>query len=156
MFAEEYDSDTEGVTGVTVKSNTKVVAPGTKGTLASFSVTGNPEVSFRVSYTATVADNGKWKYKASETSEPVDYMPLQFKVNGTACTYANLANKIKTYYKEYSVGDTIGSNDYLTIEWEWPIGTEAVDPKDTYLGNLTGDNAPTVTITINAIATKID
>ena len=59
-FAEEYATDDGTVVGTIAKSvvssqnKVKVVAPGTKGDMASMTLSGSPEVAVKVTYKATV------------------------------------------------------------------------------------------------------
>ena len=148
------NTGTTETTGISVKAAVEAVAPGTKGTLAKFSMRGTPEVSFEVTYSATVTATG-WK-----DANNSDYCPLVFKITGSDTEYtvdtiataiASTANK-----QVFKVGDTV--NEVTTtfeVTWEWPFSTSSEnDIKDTYLGDHATDSK--VEITLNATATQID
>ena len=80
MFAKEYATDDESVSGTIAKSvvssdTSKLVAPGTKGNMVSMTLTGTPEVAVRVQYTATLTLNDNWK-----DADGKFYCPLHFKI----------------------------------------------------------------------------
>ena len=80
MFAREYATDDRSAGTITksVISTDKVVAPGTKGNMASMTLTGTPEVAVRVSYAVN-----KFELKGWTTDGTTEYCPLVFTV-GTA------------------------------------------------------------------------
>jgi len=85
MFSKSYE---EG--NVTVLSDEKVVAPGTKNeNAAKFEITGEPEVDVSIKYTATLDLGDKWEVDADgDPSTPAteEYCPIVFTINGE--TYA--------------------------------------------------------------------
>lgn len=185
-FADAYEAGTTTAiarpdapsASVTVRSETKgdkVVAPGTEGSLASFTITGTPEVSVDVTYTATLTLTG-WTINTSE-----DYCPLVITVagteyyvgktyddNGTSKTIANstqLATAVNTaiagYRKSYAAGtvlDDQNTADALSVSWKWNYEDDVVscqeNAKDTALGNLA--TAPTISLAVTATATQIN
>ncbi len=176
MFAESYDKDAAEAS-LTVKSETKVVAPGTKGELANATITGTPEVKVKVSYEADLALTG-WKVDSAE------YCPLVIKVgdnyygiNGmkynNGSEVATLSNEIttitaletavegaiKAYTKEYATNTDlsgIGTEGYVSVSWQWAFDND--DAKDTALGNLSADanNDPKVKLEIITTVTQVD
>lgn len=147
-----------------------VVAPGTKGTLAAFAVTGQPEVDVKVTYVATI-ELANWN-TGSE-----DYFPIIFTVKditGNTETYglsyttatkksdtiANLIIAVEeaieantTYYETLTNLSTI--NDDIVVSWEWPFSTSAAnDVKDTALGDL--GTAPTISIDVDLTIEQVD
>ena len=140
-----------------------VVAPGTEGTMASFVVSGQPEVDVKVTYDATLTLTG-WTLAGSS-----EYCPLVFTVgtatygtNDTAATnkYPTIAElitavegAIEANTKQYKALDNMTQiNDDITVSWEWPF--EGDDAKDTELGNLA--IAPTVQLDVTCTITQID
>lgn len=166
-FAKEYvkDDSTEGITANSVISTDKVVAPGTKGNMASMTLAGTPEVAVRVTYNADLALSTNWTVEGGAV-----YCPIIIKVNGEAINgaeYETLAAfeaaveaEIKGYTKEYKAGTDLASvkDDSLKVSWEWPFSTgDANDAKDTFLGNqAAADNAATITLTVDTTVTQID
>ncbi len=172
MFSYEYaKADSEYTLGaVTVAAGTNVVAPGTKGTMSQFTVTGTPEVAVRVSYENVVVDLGdNWAINTEF------YCPLKVTVNGITLyglNYASadefetaIANTIKTAKKDYQPGTNLSAvNADLAISWEWSFedgvtythGTQT-DEKDTYLGDRAAeDAAATIKIEVTCTITQID
>ena len=161
-FAKNYKAVADGNTaaaddatsGITVKSSTadKVVAPGTKGSLAAFTVSGTPEVSAEITYNATVTFTG-WTAATC---------PITFKVNNETVTPAQLENKIKAASATFDVASTSSFGEVmaagLSVDWEWPYSVNSEgDIADTSWGNLAATGtAPTVTITITATITQVD
>lgn len=153
-YLKDTNTGTDETSGISVKAAVEAVAPGTKGTLAKFIMHGTPEVSFEVTYSATVTAIG-WK-----DAENNAYCPLVFKIKGsdTAYTVDTIAAAIaSTANKQvFNVGDTVdGTTTTFEVTWEWPFSTTSDnDIKDTYLGDHATDNK--VEITLNATATQID
>lgn len=158
-FAKSYEKDDQATAiANTVVSTENVVAPGTKGTMASMKLTGKPEVAVKVSYEGTFALNDKW------TVENKFYCPLTINVAGTeykGTTYESaeafataVNNAIKGYSKEYAAGTDLSTvaGDSLAITWKWDYAGD--DTKDTALGNA--DEAGTVTLAVKTTVTQID
>ena len=73
MFAANY-----GDSVIAANNTDKLVAPGTNEQWTPFSVSGQPEVDFTLTFEATVALTGDW-----ENLEGGFYCPITVKVNGT-------------------------------------------------------------------------
>ena len=184
VFAEEYKDPTD--TTVTVKSvgamtvggkdYKNLVAPGTKGDLAKAVLSGTPEVSVRVDYTAEVSLGDNWVYKSAPDAAGQFYCPLTIKINNTAIdgvTYSNkqalesaIAETINGYSKTYAPNTNLGNqgDDALKISWTWAFETgegadaiKANDVKDTYLGDqAVAGNPGTITVGLTTTVTQID
>ena len=176
-FAKEYDSNTEGVTAKTVISldDKKVVAPGTKGTLLTYKITGKPEVVVNIKATADL------KLQNWTTNENSTYCPIIFKIKrgtGNEVTYklgsskdesnhiydttAGLETAIESAITEMSENNTNANTDLadsITVTWEWPfadttVGAYQTDVKDTALGDLT--TAPTISMESSVTIEQVD
>ena len=147
-FAVNYleanaNTPTTATDGISVKSsNTEdVLAPGTKGTLATYEITGTPEVDVKI-VTDQALTLTNW------TVDGADYCPLVFTV-GTkeikmddsnittvaalkAAVEAEVAALATEEGKVIKAGTDLSTNQ-LTIGWEWPISVN--DAKDTKLGD---------------------
>lgn len=150
----------------------KVLAPGTKGSLPTISVSGEPEVACRVVISTSGSAPG-WKVPDPNNSEQkIDYEPVEWtlKVGSTTPvdggTFSNLTTALSKILeggatKDYAPGtdlsDEIGD---IEISWEWPfddITNPGVnDANDTYLGNLTGNDVPKITLEFGITITQID
>ena len=170
-FKTEYakDDTTFELAANTVVSTDKVVAPGTKGTLATIALTGTPEVAVRISFDLTAVKSDNWT-----VAEEEDYFPLVFKVNGTEVAFEDLADAVAELTFDVEAGTDLstvlttgeGNNAKPVIEitWEWPFEVgetadeiAATDAKDTWLGNqAAAGNPATVTVTLTATVTQID
>lgn len=155
-FEDEY--------GATVKADTadeKIVAPGTDGEFGKFVINGQPEVSTRVTYDASVTLTG-W------TVGTDFYCPIWIYVNGvkvdtSACTTAAqyseaVSAAVKAVSATFDPNTAINTNA-LTVEWYWPFSTgDANDAKDTILGNqnATDKNTNKISVTINVTITQVD
>ncbi len=167
-FKTEYakDDTSFSIAANTVVSTDKVVAPGTKGTMASMTLSGTPEVAARVSYEGHFDVSDNW------TVDGAFYCPLVIKVGetaiyGSACTSAaefeNAVNAaINGTSKDYAAGTDLSADtikgDSLEVSWEWPFTTgDENDQKDTALGNqAVVNNAATVTLDVKTTVTQID
>lgn len=159
MFKETYtkhstvvdESGNGGADAISVKADVDVVAPGTDGSLADFTIAGAPEVDVLVSYAATLTLED-WEVGGT-------YCPIVFSINGatygttnTAATnkVANVAeletaveSAIEDYSKYYDAGENLATKyatDKLVVEWEWAFNdvaevTNPVNVNDTALGN---------------------
>ena len=77
LFRNTYTNNGNTVVG---ESGAKVIAPGTKGNLADFTITaGKPEVASEVTLGATLTFEGNWKDGTS--SDGSEYCPLIFTVD---------------------------------------------------------------------------
>ena len=181
MFAKEYVTDDATVVGTIAKSvissnDDNLVAPGTKGDMASMTLTGTPEVAVKVTYDAA----GKVSLTNWALEDGTFYCPLVFKIKnatGTTTIFGTeynaattlesaIVNAINGYSKEYAPNTNLAENgvESLAVSWEWPFetGDDAAaraenNIKDTYLGNqAAAGNAATVSIEIATTVTQID
>jgi len=179
MFSKNYN-DFAGGNGIAAtaqgsvdsSNEENILAPGTKGTMTSMTLTGTPEVKVQVTYGGTVTLNGKWLAKQSADAAESYYCPLKVTV-GTDTLYgldysseadfkAAIEGKIAAYNKIYDALTDLSEkgDDALAISWEWAFegskGTvvDCNDYADTYLGNATekGD----ITIEVTTIVTQVD
>lgn len=164
-FAKSYDKGVETQTVISSNEN-NVVAPGTKGNMASMTLTGTPEVAVRVSYDVTEFELTNW------TTDGTDqYCPIIINVNGTKynCLDATdidnfeetVIGAIEQYSKDYAAGKNLAEveNESLAISWEWPFESEdnINDEKDTALGDrAAAGNAATIKLTVKTTVTQID
>ena len=162
LFKGQYQvKDNPRVTnGLAVEAVQDVVAPGTSGNLADFTVSGQPEVAVEVTYSAVLTLSG-WDVNGAEEGE---YCPIIFTINGvdvTGATMAQLKEKVEaaiakasaTYEANKSISDT------LDVSWRWEFEADTLadyqtNEKDTALGNL--DTAPTIKLVFNCIVTQIE
>lgn len=164
-FKETYEK-TDGsftLAANTVVSTEDVVAPGTSGSMAAFTITGTPEVAVNVKFAGTLELGDKWK-----DADDNYYCPIEIKVGDTTFKgrdYASadefetaVKDKIATYTKDYEANkdlSTIGV-DAPAISWTWAFeGND--DVKDTYLGDqAAAGNAATITLDVTVTVTQID
>lgn len=160
-FATAYASDTDGIAYNTVEAAEDVLAPGTKGTMATIQLSGTPEVAVKVSYEADVTLTG-W-----EVTGVSAYCPIIIKVNNTpyqitmGTSAIELENAVEaainSYTQNYAANQNlrdVGSN-MLTVSWEWPISVN--DGADTALGNqAAAGNAATIAIKITCTVEQVD
>lgn len=166
--ATDYTENEEGL-DITVQADaadTNVVAPGTKGSLAGFTVTGTPEVDVAVTYTATLTLD-KWEVAGNE------YCPIIITVNNEDYYVgkegiADVAG-LKTAVEEAIVAeaanydtntDLTAVDDDLNVSWRWefehgtvPAQTDALDTK---LGDqAAAGNAATIQLAVGMTVTQI-
>ena len=153
-FVKEYAAnDALYTAGNTVVSDVDVVAPGTKGTLATVNVSGTPEVAVNVKYEADLILTN-WEIGSDE------YCPLVFKVNGTEYkfvdTVANLESAVEAVLNaDYNVTPNTNLANTTVVEWEWAFVGD--DVKDTALGDqAAAGNPATIKFTISCTITQID
>lgn len=167
-FATSYAAADTTATSIatTVEATEKVVAPGTKGNMASMVLSGKPEVAVKVSYEGAFDISSNW------TVDGVFYCPLVITVGETEINGANFSKEtdfetavngaFKNYWKEYEPGTDLSEeavkNNSLGVSWEWPFSiSDENDKKDTWLGNqAAADNAATVTLTVKTTVEQID
>ena len=164
-FKETYAKDNISFTLAenTVVSTEDVVAPGTSGDMAAFTITGQPEVAVNVKFEGTLELGGNWKDAGGNY-----YCPIEITVGSTifkgkdyasADLFESAVNaKIATYTKDYEANTdlrTIGG-DALAISWKWAFeGND--DVKDTYLGDQAASgNAATISLDVTVTVTQID
>lgn len=164
-FKETYakNDDSFTVAANTVVSTEDVVAPGTSGSMAAFTISGTPEVAVKVEFTGTLELGDKWV-----DSEHAYYCPIEITVGdttfkGTAYTSADdfeaaVNAKIATYTKDYAAGTDLStiSSDAPSISWKWAFGGND-DVKDTYLGDqAAARNAVAISLAVTVTVTQID
>ncbi|MGN0551598.1 MAG: hypothetical protein ACI4I4_07135 [Acutalibacteraceae bacterium] len=164
-FKETYAKDDEGFTlaANTVVSTKDVVAPGTSGSMAAFTLAGTPEVAVRVTFDGTLELGDKWV-----DSDSAYYCPIEVTVGSTTFKGTDYASadlfeaavndEIAGYSNDYAANtdlSTIGA-DAPAISWEWAFeGND--DAKDTYLGDqAAADNAAEISLDVTATVTQID
>lgn len=164
-FKETYAKDNTSfdLAANTVVSTEDVVAPGTFGSMAAFSITGTPEVAVRVTFAGTLELGDKWVDSASAYYCPIEITVGDTTFKGTAYTSADefeaaVNAKIATYTKDYVAGTDlsgIGANA-PAISWKWAFeGND--DAKDTYLGDqAAAGNAAKISLSVTATVTQID
>ena len=169
-FAKSYDKGVETQTVISSNEN-NVVAPGTKGNMASMTLTGTPEVAVRVSYDVTELTATGWSVEGNE------YFPISFTIkegkNDTTPDVLTINSGetindfltrvegvIENYSKDYAAGENLAGvgDDSLAISWAWSFSTsEANDVKDTALGDAAAaGNAATINLTVKTTVTQID
>lgn len=173
MFSNSYlntkatytdDETTAAITVQAENEGTKVIAPGTKGALASFKITGKPEVDTQVTYTPSLYLTG-WNVDGKE------YCPIvftvgneTFKIGDTGIdTVAQLITKVQEAIvaknaKYHTNQDLSVVNDDLYVAWEWPFETSADNNiKDTALGNAAADeNAAKIALSVTVTISQVD
>ena len=163
-FLKEYAANEDhGTITNTVVATEKVLAPGTKGTLATVKINGTPEVAVEVAVDLNITLSN-WSVDVTDdgNDNPVFYCPLVFavgndKVNGATCTSEDdLKTKIEALVDaatKYAVGANFDKD--ITLTWEWAF--EGDNVKDTALGNAASySDAPLIAATITASVTQID
>ena len=162
LFKDVYASDSSFV-GNTVVSTADVVAPGTRGDMAAFSITGTPEVAVNVAFTGTLELGNNWVDSTSAYYCPIEITVGDTTFKGTDYASADafeteVNNKIATFTKDYEAGTNLGtiSSDAPAISWKWAFeGNDNV--KDTYLGDQAAKgNAATISLQVTVTVTQID
>ena len=158
-FAEKYNNtaDAAGTKVVSSVSGENVLAPGTNGTLATYAITGTPEVAVNVTKTAALTLTG-WDYDPDADGEQF-YCPIVFKVGGTTIdgtTYdsaAELEAAVEAIFNEnVDKNANVNLAENATMTWEWAFDGD--DVKDTALGNLA--TAPTIEFSLEITVTQVD
>jgi len=168
------------VTSVVSGNGDNVIAPGTKGSLASMTLEGTPEVDVEVTYQATLTINNAEWFVA-----PYEYFPLlitvgakTFGINGlheaakitSGCECTDISDLITKVEAEiegtsatYDAGTVLDDKDAdsVDVSWEWLYETgadaaakEANNEKDTELAKP--GNLPEITLSITTTVTQID
>lgn len=169
-FAKKYaaDDNSDNI-GISVKSDTPVVAPGTSGTFKGVTITGTPEVAVKVETVATVDLTGDWI-----GADGSYYCPLVFDINGVkvsgldASSTAEFAAELKAKIESAAngvvpAGEDLAASDKVPvllkggnkISWEWAF--EGNDTNDTALGNAAANgDAPNISLKLETTVTQID
>ena len=165
-FLLTYDTDDDSCSSTIEKSVTTssagddpIIAPGTKGTLGTVTITGSPEVAVNVKKDATLELTG-WKVGSDE------YCPIIFTVGTTEykigdtgiATIADLIAKVEAAVEcdnNYAPNTELANTDDVTVKWAWPFYVSADnDVKDTALGDA--DTAATISFSCTTTVTQID
>lgn len=169
----------EQVDTITVQANVAgadVVAPGTSGTITAFDINGTPEVDVEVTYTP-VLTLANWSIVVDGNEE--EYCPIIITVNGTDY-YIGMSAEVDSIDKlveavnkaivakgavYHTNTDLSAVEDDLLVSWRWEFDNTAAnwkaadgqtDAKDTLLGNLTGDDVPTIKIEITCTIDQVN
>lgn len=156
VFDTEYNKQDEGYTGTlsveSSSSDKKVVAPGTSGSAAQFSISGTPEVAVRLSFALTEFNEVKLTAGTYTNTDGAtvtlgsDYNPIKWtlKENGTNVTgavdltLADMATFLSGYTLDYAPNTDLSTTvPTYTLSWAWAfnVSTDA-DKADSILGDL--------------------
>ena len=149
LFDNTYSSKKGEGEVITVKSEDKVVAPGTtKSIKIDTRITGKPEVAFEVSNVADVELGENWV-----DADGNYYCPLYFSVNGQELNGMQFINadefekwieeEVARVVAQYGPGTdlsetvSLDKSMDLTISWRWAFDNDTYsnDIDDTFLGN---------------------
>lgn len=172
------DDTASNIKGNTVISldGDKVVAPGTKGTFAGITITGQPEVAVEIKTTADVNLSG-WNVGPDGEF----YCPLKFTIGGQTINGLDYSKStsggensfqaaIKKAIEDATTQEVEAGTDLsrigesITYSWEWPFenGTGTAinqsDELDTLLGDKAaeGTDVPKISIDVTTTVTQID
>lgn len=175
-FSTAYKNEAVDVddASATVKSDVKVVAPGTNGTLGRITLGGTPEVALKLDATIVFELGDNW------TAGGAYYCPLQVTVGGTTY-YGNTYNSADLFEAaiEDAIAVELGFNalttgagvytknittfpidltDSVSITWEWAFTDTTVEHKQTDVNDSILGDAANATIDFSATvsATQID
>lgn len=172
VFKKTYAKDGQSVTlnADTVVSTEDVVAPGTSGSMANFTITGTPEVAVRVEFAGELELGNNWVDSNSAYYCPIEITVGKETVKGLSYKSADDFEKavnaeIAKYTQDYEAGtdlSTIGAAA-PTISWAWAFNnddekdTHLDDKKDTYLGNQADPSkVANISLSVTATVTQID
>lgn len=177
-FSTEYDTDDSDYSGsLSVKSDVKVLAPGTEGEFSTITLSGTPEVAVEVSYEVELSASDAWVNEAGEF-----YFPVNININGivfVGSAYDNVSSLINDINRriasDYTAVQFAAGTDFgelrseaanFNVSWSWPyehdpdydaIGGNQNDIDDTYLGNQASKgNAPEIEVIVKVTVTQID
>lgn len=156
VFNTQYAKDDMGYAGaLSVKSSTteKVVAPGTTGNAAQFSIAGTPEVAVRLSFNMTDVTEVKLTAGTYTNTDGAtvelgsDYNPIKWtlKKNDTDVTgavnltLAEMATFLSTYTVDYEPNTDLSTTvPTYKLSWAWDFddGHGTNDKADSILGDL--------------------
>lgn len=167
----------ENDASATVKSNVKVVAPGTNGTLGKITLGGAPEVALKLDATIEFELGNNW------TAGGAYYCPLQVTVGGNTyygntynsadefeiaiedaiaeeLGFSDPANDAGVYTRDITTFPTDGIDltDSVSITWEWAFTDTTKEHKQTDKNDSILGDAANATIDFRATvsATQID
>ena len=155
LFDTNYaaDDSTYTLTADSVISTAgNVVAPGTSGTAAAFTITGTPEVATRVTFAAGAG---------SALAGWGGYEPIVWSVTINGATTSDLTfDQMLAALDGVSLDFAPNTNlsaaaTDVAVAWDWPFSTGAAnDILDTNLGNAA--TPATITLNLAATVTQID
>ena len=182
-FAETYETDdtTYAETNSVISTAGDVVAPGTSGELAGFTINGTPEVATRITYSANFDIGENWMVDADNNDvsnvgayyRDTFYCPIIIIVEGTkinGLTYdkaedfeKDVNDAIKAFTQDYKANEAIAA-EKLDVSWKWAFDAEDPDaiPEnndeyDTQLGDAAVYMvAPTISLEVTCTVTQID
>ena len=172
VFKPEYDTDNgtpyDYTGALSVKSSTDddVVAPGTSGSLAAFTVSGTPEVAVAVAYEADLDIGDDW------VVDGTFYCPIAITVGTNTISglnYTSVAD-FEAAVEAAIVGaggsyapNTNIADETQNISWAWAYegatgsAQTQTDALDTALGNqATGTDYGTISLDVTVTVTQID
>lgn len=177
VFAASYDG--AGDVSVQAANGTdKVIAPGTVGTAATFTISGDPEVAVHVDATLDAAgalsmvtlpegdDYVDYTVKTGNSYAGTfdvdeDYHPVKWTLkkgdavvdgcNGVSLDAIN--TKVEALTGDYAPNQLDAIVGTYTLTWAWEFGDSANNQKDTYLGNVIA-GAPAGIVTTNVVTTE--
>ena len=159
-FKEAYAKDSETTISNTVVATEKVLAPGTKGTLATVKISGTPEVAVEVVVDLKIELTG-WMIDLDGEGEgqAVFYCPLTFKVGEstvkgseyeTADALIAAIEALVDAATSYEAGANLAKD--ITLSWGWTYFKDnETDVKDTLLGGTTSSIKATITASVTQI-----
>lgn len=180
MFSNAYDAEEPRDRDASVKSvlsTDKVVAPGTSGNMISMSVSGKPEVSVGVKYTAEFYI---YNWEVVDGENKIYYCPITITVGDKEIVGTNyqsaeefaaaVEEAIEDYSAEYSVESFSEKSDIKdvikvpSVSWRWDFeGDNINDEYDTYLGNRAcersegaNDKISTINLVITTTITQLN
>lgn len=146
LFASSYDeTGVANTNGVSVKSSSNVVAPGTTGSM-TFSVIGQAEVASQTKFEVQESKDVCYALNA-DGGTAVTYNPIVWTLSEVTAgeikkgTLAEVVTAINDLGKTYDAGTEV--NLTYTLSWSWAF-SQSHDDYDTYLGNIVAneDRAP--------------
>ncbi len=172
LFLTEYDKN-DNAYSLTAKSvissgTDDLVAPGTSGNFAGFTIAGTPEVAVRVTHSDANLDLGdKWVDEDGNYYCPLTITVGTTVINGLEQTSAAAFESaveaaINAYTHDYAPNSDLSAaatTDTLAISWAWAFegATGQDNVKDTYLGDqAAAGNAATISLEYTCTVTQID
>jgi len=166
LFHTEYATDDHtyaGVMSVISHNGDKVAAPGTRGHITDFSITGTPAVPVRV---AIMVDRSQSALEGWVDGGGASYEPILWTLTdgaGSAIvaggTFDQLLDALDAIHVDLPANTDLSQSgvalDGYTISWEWPFYVSAAnDVRDTFLGKKLP--APTATLVFDIVVAQID
>jgi len=168
LFQREFRTTEDPYTSViynSVQSSNadNVVAPGTSGVAASFSITGTPEVGTvtKVTVDRAACEFENWKDAAGNDYEPIVWTLTDHMGNAQSdLTFADLLDALDAIEVVYAPNEDLAAHigDKYAISWDWAFHIDDDnDIKDTFLGNqAAAGNAATIKLAYDIAVTQID